>query len=99
MAANEMAWTRFSKKKDMPGGLWIKCDSCGSMLFRKEFEQRHRVCQSCNYHFTLPARERVASLSAAVARGEGSSSCSPKEAGRELIGVGSESSVRSRSIP
>jgi len=30
------------------------------MLFRKEFEQRHRVCQSCNYHFTLPARERVA---------------------------------------
>ena len=55
-----MAWTRFSKKKDMPGGLWIKCESCGSMLFRKEFEQRHRVCQSCNYHFTLPARERVA---------------------------------------
>jgi len=60
MAANEMAWTRFSKKKDMPGGLWIKCESCGSMPFRKEFEQRHRVCQSCNYHFTLPARERVA---------------------------------------
>ena len=60
MAANDMAWTRFSKKKDMPGGLWIKCESCGSMLFRKEFEQRHRVCQSCNYHFTLPARERVA---------------------------------------
>ena len=55
-----MAWTRFSKKKDMPGGLWIKCESCGSMLFRKEFEQRHRVCQSCSYHFTLPARERVA---------------------------------------
>jgi len=55
-----MAWTRFSKKKDMPGGLWIKCESCGSMLFRKECEQRHRVCQSCNYHFTLPARERVA---------------------------------------
>lgn len=30
------------------------------MLFRKEFEQRNRVCQTCNYHFTLPARERVA---------------------------------------
>jgi len=60
MAANEMAWTRFGKKKDMPGGLWIKCESCGAMLFRKEFEQRNRVCQTCNYHFTLPARERVA---------------------------------------
>lgn len=55
-----MAWTRFGKKKDMPGGLWIKCESCGAMLFRKEFEQRHRVCATCGYHFTLPARERVA---------------------------------------
>ena len=34
-----MAWTRFGKKKDMPGGLWIKCESCGAMLFRKEYEQ------------------------------------------------------------
>jgi acetyl-CoA carboxylase carboxyl transferase subunit beta len=55
-----MPWTRFGKKKDMPGGLWIKCDGCGSMLFRKEFESRNRVCGSCGYHFTLPARERIA---------------------------------------
>jgi acetyl-CoA carboxylase carboxyl transferase subunit beta len=55
-----MAWTRFGKKKDMPGGLWIKCESCGAMLFRKEFEQKHRVCGTCGYHFTLPGRERVA---------------------------------------
>lgn len=55
-----MAWTRFGKKKDMPGGLWIKCESCGAMLFRKEFEQKHRVCGTCGYHFTLPGRERIA---------------------------------------
>ncbi len=54
-----MAWTRFSKKKDMPGGLWIKCENCGTMLFRKEFEARHRVCASCGYHFTLPGRDRI----------------------------------------
>jgi acetyl-CoA carboxylase carboxyl transferase subunit beta len=54
-----MAWTRFTKKKDMPGGLWIKCESCGGMLFRKEFEQKHRVCGSCGYHFTLPGRDRI----------------------------------------
>lgn len=54
-----MPWTRFGKKKDMPGGLWIKCESCGTMLFRKEFESKHRVCGSCGYHFTLPARERI----------------------------------------
>ena len=55
-----MAWTRFGKKKDMPGGLWIKCESCGSMLFLKEFEAKHRVCSNCGYHFTMLARERVA---------------------------------------
>lgn len=55
-----MAWTRFGKKKDMPGGLWIKCESCGAMLFRKDFEQKHRVCGSCGYHFTLPGRDRIA---------------------------------------
>ena len=55
-----MAWTRTGKKKDMPGGLWIKCESCGAMLFRKEFEQKQRVCGSCGYHFTLPGRERIA---------------------------------------
>ena len=57
-----MAWTKFGKKKDMPGGLWIKCESCGSMLFLKEFEARHRVCSNCGYHFTMPARERIALL-------------------------------------
>jgi acetyl-CoA carboxylase carboxyl transferase subunit beta len=55
-----MAWTRFGKKKDMPNGLWTKCESCGAMLFKKEFEQRNRVCGTCGYHFTLPARERIA---------------------------------------
>ena len=55
-----MAWTRFGKKKDIPGGLWIKCESCGTMLFRKEFEAKHRVCGSCGYHFTLPGRDRIA---------------------------------------
>ncbi|MEM7205144.1 MAG: acetyl-CoA carboxylase, carboxyltransferase subunit beta [Planctomycetota bacterium] len=55
-----MAWTRFGKKKDMPGGLWIKCERCGTMLFRKDFEARNRVCSSCDHHFTLPARDRLA---------------------------------------
>ena len=57
---SDMAWTRFGKKKDMPGGLWIKCESCGGMLFRKEFQQKLQVCGSCGYHFTLGARDRIA---------------------------------------
>lgn len=50
---------RFSKKKDMPGGLWLKCEACAQMVYRKELEARHRVCPACGFHFTLPGRERL----------------------------------------
>ena len=50
---------RFSKKKDMPGGLWLKCESCSQMIYRKELEEAGRVCPSCGFHFTLPGRERI----------------------------------------
>ena len=49
---------RFSKKKDMPGGLWLKCESCSEVIFRKELEEKGRVCPSCGFHFTVPGRER-----------------------------------------
>ncbi len=50
---------RLWKKKDMPGGLWLKCESCGQMIYRKELEEKGRVCPACDFHFTLPGRERV----------------------------------------
>ena len=50
---------RFSKKKDMPGGLWLKCESCSQVIFRKELEEKGRVCPSCGFHFTLPGKERI----------------------------------------
>ncbi|QDU67230.1 acetyl-CoA carboxylase, carboxyltransferase subunit beta [Engelhardtia mirabilis] len=53
---------RFSKKKDMPGGLWLKCENCSSLIYRKELEAAGRVCPSCSFHFTLPGRQRVQSL-------------------------------------
>ena len=31
---------RFSKKKDMPGGLWMKCEGCGTTIYRKELEEK-----------------------------------------------------------
>lgn len=56
----ETRFSRLRKKKDMPGGLWLKCESCGAMLYRKELEEKGRVCPTCEFHFTLPGRERVA---------------------------------------
>lgn len=57
---SETRFSRLRKKKDMPGGLWLKCESCGAMLYRKELEEKARVCPTCEFHFTLPGRERVA---------------------------------------
>lgn len=47
------------KKKDMPGGLWLKCESCGQTIYRKELEEKDFVCPACDFHFTLPGRERI----------------------------------------
>ncbi len=59
---SETRFARLRKKKDMPEGLWLKCESCGQMIYRKELEEKGRVCPACDFHFTLPGRERIAML-------------------------------------
>jgi acetyl-CoA carboxylase carboxyl transferase subunit beta len=54
-----MAWMRF-KKKEMPGGLWIKCPACGEVIFKKDLEEKSKVCPKCDHHNTLIGVERVA---------------------------------------
>jgi acetyl-CoA carboxylase carboxyl transferase subunit beta len=55
-------FSRLRKKRDMPGGLWLKCESCGQMIYRKELEEKGRVCPACDFHFTVPGRERLSML-------------------------------------
>ena len=50
------------KKKEMPEGLWLKCESCGAMIYRKELEEKGMVCPACDFHFTLPGKARIAML-------------------------------------
>jgi len=47
------------KKKEIPDGLWTKCESCSTVLYNKTLEEGFRVCPKCNYHFTLSAYERI----------------------------------------
>ncbi len=54
-----MGWNRFRKKKDMPSGLWTKCDQCGAMIFKRDMEKRYKVCPECDHHFVLTGPERV----------------------------------------
>jgi acetyl-CoA carboxylase carboxyl transferase subunit beta len=60
-----MAWFKKSKeiktekKVKIPEGLWIKCDSCKEIIYKKEIEKNLQVCPKCNYHFRISARERI----------------------------------------
>lgn len=47
------------RKRDVPGGLWLKCENCESTIFRKDLESKGFVCPKCGFHFTLPGRKRV----------------------------------------
>jgi len=47
------------KKKDIPEGLWTKCEECSETLYNKTLEENLKVCPKCNYHFILTAYERV----------------------------------------
>jgi acetyl-CoA carboxylase carboxyl transferase subunit beta len=48
-----------SRKKQIPGDLWMKCPDCKGMLFKKEVEDRKKVCTECQYHFTITPTERL----------------------------------------
>jgi len=43
-------------------GLWLKCDGCRQIIWRKALEESLQVCPKCGYHFKLDAGSRVKSL-------------------------------------
>ena len=50
------------KKKEIPEGLWTKCEGCSEALYNKTLEENFKVCPKCNYHFVLSAYERISTL-------------------------------------
>ena len=39
--------------------LWVKCNSCNEIIYRKVIERNLQVCPKCNYHFQIPVRRRI----------------------------------------
>lgn len=50
------------KKRDIPDGLWTKCEACGQIIYTKVFLENLKVCPKCNFHHTLGAKERIEQL-------------------------------------
>ena len=47
-------------RREMPENLWVKCPSCGTMLFHRELTDAQQVCTSCGHHMAISPRERFA---------------------------------------
>jgi len=46
-------------KKNVPEGVWSKCDACGAVLYAADLEKNANVCPKCEYHNRIGARERL----------------------------------------
>ncbi len=44
------------RRKDVPEGLWTKCEGCGEALFQTVLEENAWTCPHCSHHFRIPAR-------------------------------------------
>jgi acetyl-CoA carboxylase carboxyl transferase subunit beta len=49
-------------KKETPDGLWVKCESCGEIIFRRELERLFLVCPKCRFHFAMPSSQYISLL-------------------------------------
>ena len=47
------------RRKSVPEGLWTKCESCQSVLYRAELERTLEVCPKCSAHRPIGARDRL----------------------------------------
>lgn len=50
------------EKKVRTEGLWVKCEQCRQIIWKKDLEDNLNVCPKCNKHFRIDARARLAHL-------------------------------------
>ncbi len=50
------------KKRDLPDGLWMRCNACEATVYRKAVAENLEVCPECGAHFRVGARVRVRQL-------------------------------------
>jgi len=50
------------EKKVRTEGLWVKCESCRQIIWKKDLEDNLQVCPKCDKHFRIDARARLAQL-------------------------------------
>ena len=51
--------TEGGNKRNVPEGLWTKCEICTAVLYRPELERNLQVCPECSHHMRISARSRL----------------------------------------
>jgi len=51
--------TEGGSKRNVPEGLWTKCNACSAVLYRPELERNLQVCPKCSHHMPVGARLRL----------------------------------------
>ncbi len=49
-------------RREIPENLWVRCESCGTMLFHRELAASLQVCTNCGHHMPISPRERFQTL-------------------------------------
>ncbi|MBV8205513.1 MAG: acetyl-CoA carboxylase carboxyl transferase subunit beta, partial [Acidobacteria bacterium] len=47
------------EKRVRTEGLWVKCEGCRQIIWKKDLEQNQNVCPNCERHFRIDARTRL----------------------------------------
>src|SRR5499425_1797112 len=50
------------EKKVRTEGLWVKCEHCRHIIWKKDLEENFNVCPKCDKHFRIDARTRLSQL-------------------------------------
>ena len=50
------------EKRVRTEGLWVKCEGCRQIIWKKDLEANWNVCPRCDRHFRIDARTRLALL-------------------------------------
>lgn len=60
----QRSWLQDMKrpKRGVPEGLWLRCDGCGSTVFRNQVEENLNICVECDHHFYVPTAARIRQL-------------------------------------
>ncbi len=50
------------KRSKIAEGMWLKCNHCREIVYRKEVDRNNKVCPKCDYHFPISVLERISLL-------------------------------------